>query len=297
MRELENEIFKQYSLDPVSSARAVFILGSPRTGSTLLYQLMINFFDLFYISNLTNDYFSSVPAVGALLHQTLHPDTLVSYESSYGKTSAVYEPSEGSKVMSKWFGGSHPSQINSTTVIPSMRDHLKKTVSSICAMSKKPFLIKNAWNCFRIENLSTLFPNGKFIWIRRDIGESATSDLKSRINQGNPQIWNSATTHNYREIQRRPPHEQVVLQQYEYNRAMGSDLQTFASQRYIEIWYEDICNDTSRHLGRLEAFLDTPQRKTALPTLKRSRSSFDNEEITSFIELNKDQFAPYRRKE
>lgn len=295
MKQLEKEIFNLYPNVDGNAIPIVFILGSPRTGSTLVYQIMINFFDFFYISNITNNLFSSAPSVGAAIHHSLYSNVEVSYNSQYGKTEKLYEPSEGSALMSRWFGGRHPSQIYSKEVLSSEEDHMLKSLGCMHAITQKPIIIKNAWNCFRVKNLSSLFPNSKFIWIRRDIGDSATSDLKSRLNQGNSRIWNSATTHNYREIQQRPPHEQVVLQQYEYNTAIESDLNRYAKKRYAEIWYEDLCRNTNYELQKLQKFLNMQIKDKPLPDIHRSRPSHMDEQITAFIDSQGEVLSRYRK--
>jgi hypothetical protein len=130
-------------------------------------------------------------------------------------------------------------------------------MQSIHALTGKVIVTKNAWNCFRIKALAELFPNSHFLWIRRDIALSAVSDLEARYRRGGPMNWNSATTANYLEIQRRPYWEQVVEQQYEYNHSIGLELGTFAPGKYIEVWYEDLCADVRVQLDRLSVFFSS----------------------------------------
>lgn len=257
LEELEAMLFEQRaSAAEPATAPLIFILGSPRTGSTLLYQFIINTFDVFYISNLINDGFATHPVVGAALDVSLNPRKPVPYENRFGKTESCFGPSEASLVMRHWFGGEHPSQTQSTTVIPERRDHMLRSVVAMHAISGRPIVIKNAWNCFRIRELSTLFPSCAFLWIRRDIEAAAASDLASRYAHGSPNVWNSATTANYLDLQKRPYWEQVVEQQYEYNRAIRDDLHTYAEDRFVEFWYEDLCANTTEVLGRCQEFFD-----------------------------------------
>jgi hypothetical protein len=249
----------------IEEPELIFILGSPRTGSTLLYQILINALQPFYFSNLINDYFSDCPIIGATI-QNSFPRKSIPYKSKYGKTNGLLGPSEASHIMREWFGGEHPSQTKSCTVIPNKKQHLIATLQAIYKLTNSPILIKNAWNCFRIENLQQLFPNSKFIWIRRDISCSAQSDLNSRINRGSPYIWNSATTHNYKEIQRLPYWEQVVEQQYEYNKAISQNIQ---STNFVEVWYEDMCQGQT---VQLEKFLNVEK----LPTFNVSKPEIDD---------------------
>lgn len=277
LAELDQRVLDRYA--PVEAAAElplIFILGSPRTGSTLVYQLLINAFDLFYISNFINDAFAEHPAIGAVLDQQFPSREPVSYESRFGKTASCFGPSEGSLVWGRWFGGEHPSQTKSATVLPQHRQHMLRSFTAIHAITDRAIILKNAWNCFRVRELSRLFPKSAFIWVRRDIEAAAASDLESRYAHGSPERWNSATVANYTEIQRRPYWEQVVEQQYEYNRAVSEDLRTCCPDRAIELWYEDVCAEPDTALDSCGVFLarigiHAPRRPIELPRLSAAR--------------------------
>ena len=282
----------------------IFILASPRAGSTLTYQLLINYFSLLYFSNFINDFFPQFPVVGAALDSLINHRHSISYESSYGKTNGPLGPSEASLVFKNWFGGDHPSQTKSCRVKPDKQEHLVLTMKSIFGLSRRPILTKNAWNCFRIQELTRLFPNIHFLWVRRDIRDSAISDLEARYRSGGPTIWNSATTANYREIQKRPYWEQVVEQQYEYNKCVANDLEIFSHGRYIEVNYEDICGHPKRELERISRYfasqsLPTCMRNKQIPVLTHSRGPSGLEEdytkIVSYVKANSDRFKSYLR--
>ncbi len=281
LTELDQRVLDQYV--PAAELPLVFILGSPRTGSTLIYQLLINAFGPFYISNFINDAFAEHPAVGAVLDQQLNPREPVPYESHYGKTASCFGPSEGSLVFRHWFGGEHPSQTKSAIVLPPKREHMLRSLTAIHAITGRAIVLKNAWNCFRVRELSRLFPKSAFIWVRRDIEAAAVSDLESRYAHGSPERWNSATVANYLEIQRRPYWEQVVEQQYEYHRAMSEDLRACCPDRAIELWYEDVCVEPAAALDECGAFfarigIHAPQRPIELPRLSAARDPKLSEE-------------------
>lgn len=292
----ENLLFERYAgVLHVERLPIVFLLGSPRTGSTLVYQLIVNSFGFYYFSNFVADYFAETPVVGAALERTLNPRNPVSYKSAYGKTDGLWEPSEASAIFTHWFGGGHPSQTVSAVVRPEKELHLIQTMKSIYNLTGRPILVKNAWNCFRIADLVRIFPNAHFVWIRRDIARSAISDLAARYKRGGAEIWNSATPANYLEIQKLPYWAQVVEQQYEYNKAMQKDLSAYAKGRFYEIWYEDICADLELQLRSLGTFLygmnaDVSFVELPLPRLYISYSSAihqlpeDWQKIQAYIE-------------
>jgi hypothetical protein len=235
-----------------TSTPVVFIIGSPRTGSTYLYQLLINWYRFFYFTNFINSYFYTEPAVGAAIDFMTHPLGGVSYDSCFGKTLGMFGPSEGSYILKNWFGGTHPSQSESCDVLDGKTAHFRRSMQCIYEIHRKPILIKNAWNCFRIKALSELFPNARFIWIRRDIVESSFSALNARVATGDIERWNSATPTNFKSIQSLQPWAQVVEQQYEFNKAISEDLDKYRAKRHRVVWYEDLCIDPCRIMDEFQ---------------------------------------------
>lgn len=231
---------------------ALFILASPRAGSTVFYQALIQYFRLPYFSNLTNTVFPRHPIVAAQLLHALRKSIQIGFSSSYGKTVGATQPSEASFVFRHWFGGEHPSQTQSCSLIEERREHCVQTVAAIHRLFGAPLVMKNAWNCFRIESLARLFPNAFFLWIRRDLNECAISDLAARyVVQKDPNVWNSATPARIDELRRRPYWEQVVENQYDFGLAINDGFSRHAPDRHAIVWYEDFMRQPEAVLARL----------------------------------------------
>src|SRR3989304_2155174 len=104
LTQLEAELMaKLVPADALESSPAVFVLGAPRTGSTILYQAFVSAFGLPYFSNLVNEYFAASPIVGLLVQSAADRNHKVAFHSHYGKTEGPFEPSEASHVMRHWF--------------------------------------------------------------------------------------------------------------------------------------------------------------------------------------------------
>ena len=232
----------------------VFILGAPRTGSTVFYQAVCSGLGLPYISNLTNDFFADTPIIGLTIQKSVV--VKVNFKSHYGKTDGAFQPSEGSTVMMKWFGGGHPSALLSARILSGAEYHFLRTLTAAEILFDAPLVIKNAWNCFRVPYLAQVLPSARFIWIRRDVASAAKSDLAARYKtKRSASLWNSATPANVEMLMRLLPTSQVVENQHEYNIAIGSGLRSYADGRWREIWYEDFCEDPNGVLAELGIFL------------------------------------------
>lgn len=230
----------------------IFILAAPRTGSTFLYQFLINNYRLGFINNFTNNNFSKFPEAGIVISKLLGGfNKKNSYRSNYGKTKGWHEPSEASGVFRRWYGGMHPSEVYSAN--PIRPREMTKSLLRMHHVFRSPLVFKNAWNCFRIKDLSYRYPNSFFIWLKRDIGASASSDLMSKYNNKTPYSWNSATTKNYNELFELMPHEQSVEQQFYFNQYIEKNLELYAKDRSHNLWYEDLCFNTGTEIEVLES--------------------------------------------
>ena len=70
--------------DPEPS-RNVFVVGAPRSGTTVLIQALAAAFDVGYISNLAASFWQA-PALGVLFSRRLVPERIFSGNSRYGRT-------------------------------------------------------------------------------------------------------------------------------------------------------------------------------------------------------------------
>jgi len=303
MNAAEQELLERFSGTDDRAPQAIFVLGSPRTGSTLVYQLIVRVFGLPYIANLTNEAFAEAPIVGLALQRAACRPGDVNLESRYGKTTGAWQPSEGSAVMSRWFGGGHPSQRVSQAVKPEMAPHFRNTLSAARGLFGQPLVVKNAWNCFRVRHLAETLPLAAFVWIRRDIAGAAKSDLRARqAVHGDLTQCNSATPANVEALRQRPVWEQVVENQYEFNSAIETDLGGFARQRHAVLWYEDLCRNPGDALSEIAVRCFTRDglkvNGSMVPEINppncspEDSSGFD-QAIDEYVEENKPRLGPF----
>ncbi len=276
---------------PTSDTKLLFILGSPRVGSTLLYQIIINHFDVFYPANSLNKIFESDSVLFSELPIASKCSEFVDYKSLYGKTSGEDQPSEASGLFRHFFGGEHPSESKSKEPLPGLEKEFVQFMNQLFIGNNKPLVFKNAWNCFRIKFLSQVFPKACFLWVRRDLAASAYSDLQSRRNRGSTEIWNSASTENYKAIQKLPYWEQVVEQQYSYAQCISKDLSQLTCSGYFEVWYEDLCEKTNKTIDELKSFLEPhgfiPKNIKNSLQLKKSNGGTDVKKSNDWAKISK----------
>jgi LPS sulfotransferase NodH len=295
LEAIQAHILDTYNMD--EHPEALFILGAPRTGSTLLYQMIVSCFDLPFLSNMTNDMLADVPIVGVALQKSMQ--TPISFHSKYGKTNHPQEPSEASAVMMQWFESGHPSQSVATDFKSETEQHMQRTFAASLRLFKAPLVIKNAWNCYRIQAITKVLPKAKFIWICRDIRASALSDLNARqTTKHDLNSWNSATPSNYKYLLKRPVHEQVVENQFEMNTAIKTGLKSHAQNGWVKLFYEDVISDPDAALAQIAGLLqrslvrDPHNITVSAPRTHLEVDAF-GEQITSYVAEHEKRLAEY----
>jgi len=220
----------------------ILILGAPRTGSTLLYQLVVNHFKVYY------------PANDGTLRMADKP---VSYDSFKGKTKEPYEPSEASDMMERWF-------LQGKTVRPDRETELMTVLGY-----HSPFVIKNIWNVWRVDEWVRLFPDVQFVHIRRNRLDASLAYSRSMTENGHG--LNDA----YLTFYKQPSYQTVPRDKYKLiDQCSEQDLnvnveiyKNLEGRNHITMWYENICNDTEWALLKLRKFLNVEHRDRPAPKL------------------------------
>ena len=253
MRALEEALWLELGVKPDNKTSVTFIVGAPRTGSTVYYQQRCQK-NAAYFANITNDFFSAVPTVG-LQFQAAHGSVPIPLHSRFGHTSGLWQPNEGTDIFTHWFGNRQPGEKFAVDFLAeARREHFLYTFATMEKLFDSTPVVKNAWNCFRIPLLAYTLPNACFIWVKRDIAAAARSDLEARcITKKSPLVWNACHPADVAAIKERPYWEQVVENQLAYNLTIKKGLQSVpATQKRVWQYEEEFTNKESIGLSSHE---------------------------------------------
>lgn len=201
----------------------ILILGAPRTGTTLLYQYIVNHFRVNYFNNMDD-----------VADTDSGP---VPYKSANGKTSDTWEPSEASSILTYWWG-------QEDRVHPKLERRFISTMNAA-----EPIVIKNIWNVWRVQEWARMFPPVQFIWMRRETANAARSDIATGAG------WNGAFR---RFEQPRYKEYDAVYQQERINQILACALNGLD---FLMVWYEYLCDNPAYQLVELCNFLRVDRRK------------------------------------
>ncbi len=184
--KVQNVIRGTKSPENTTQFAPVFIIGAPRTGSTLLYQLLCSTKTFCYINNLTCMFYENITMGMKISSKVLTKNDKIHLRSDLGRTNGWYSPSECGKLWYRWFTKNKPytgQPLNSEKSKIEMAQELHAAMH----YSKKPLLIKNLNNSLRIKTLQKVFPTAKFIWIKRNHPDTIQSIIQAKRKLGVPQ--------------------------------------------------------------------------------------------------------------
>lgn len=243
----------KYSQNPT-----LFILGAPRSGTTLLTQWLASLDIFAYPTNLMSRFFKN-PVLGGYLQQLLFDESFrfkaefddlntrdIIFESNIGKTKSVLSPNEFWYFWRKFYA--FPEIFDKQKSIDKIQTDFNfksffYEIDQIKAIFNRPFFTKGL---IINEYLRTFYnenPNIIYLYIHRNLKDNAISLLNTRfrfsqdINQ-----WYSFKNTNYNLLKQMNPFDQVVNQVNYLNNTISEDLKFIPDKNKVIISYEEFCS-------------------------------------------------------
>ena len=223
-----------------SSKPQVFILGLPRSGTTLIYQYIVHRLKVAYFTNGVGRYYYS-PCIITFLQHQLYGEYQSDFESNYGKVVGSVAPREAGSFWGRFFGVEK--YIDYDNLYFNDIATLRNTIQCVQKIfGDVPFVNKNVKHLLRIDPLHQIFPNSYFVIVKRNIKDVALSILRGRYkNLGDPEKWWSIKPINYKKIKDLTIAEQIAYQLVSLEEKMEYDLLKVSKDKIIKVSYEEFC--------------------------------------------------------
>ncbi|MFC1975136.1 sulfotransferase [Chloroflexota bacterium] len=213
----------------------VFIIGLPRSGSTLLYQYLSLVLQVTYISNA----WALLPRSGAYVFpgHTLPP---ADFQSFYGNSGYLLGPQEGGSIFAQWFRQNEHHFVDDLPI--DLKQRMRAYFETVSATGQRPWLIKNSPNAIRIQALKAVFPEARYIRLRRDLLLIAQSIIEGRIRlTGDPHKNFTVRPKEWNMIKSLPYPRQVARQIHYIEAQIEQDLSTIPAEHVLTYNYHDFC--------------------------------------------------------
>lgn len=233
--------------------RPVFIIGPPRSGSTLLYQTITKCFDFAYMTNL-HAYLYGAPSVAERPMMKWRNQRAIAFSSTYGKTAGLWGPSECPDYWYRFF----PTNRNYVPVGDISENDMNRMRTSLRAFMCKagrPIIFKNLYNSIRVEPLATWVPEAAFIVVQRHMIGNAHSILEGRFKaNGNYEDWWSVPVPDVDRLVTEPPHVQAVEQVRKIHGLIDKGLTRLPRSQILNVSYEELCKNPKNVIAKVESF-------------------------------------------
>jgi len=262
----------QYNAKEWTSHFPIIIVGSPRTGSTLLYQSLLSQFELSYISNIM----ALFPAIMVKMAK-LYPQVAMGYadeirENEYGYVPGLTSPNEIGKILRKWM-------VDAETEFGTQR--VRQAIMAISDITNRPMIMKNQRRFTNnIPWVQRVLPEARFIFITRDPRYTAQSLLVARQKfLGSYEAWWNVQPEGYETVLDKHYTYQVLWQVRQLEDVVYRELLTQPDAPVITIKYEQFCQapdvilDELQETFRLQKHPDAPDLKDSLRLSQKVRLS------------------------
>lgn len=238
----------------------LFILGLPRTGTTLVYQYVVHRLEVAYFTSGCGRYHRS-PCLVTRIQRRLHGEYVSDFRSEYGKSEGPVAPREAGSVWARFFG--YEAYVEPADVSHRDRETLRRTVHCVQrAFRGAPFVNKNVKHLLRIPALADVFPRARFLVVERDREDVALSVLRARHRQmADPGRWWSVRPPDYPRLREMDPVAQVAGQLESLGRKLDADLRELDPGRVLHCGYRAFCEDPEEVAREVREALARPEHR------------------------------------
>ncbi|MFB6258255.1 MAG: sulfotransferase [Flavobacteriales bacterium] len=249
----------------------LFILGPPRSGSTFLYQLLSDNYRIEYIDNLSHLFYRNLVLGNRLSHAFFDEQPHGNFHSTAGGTlreGGWHAPSE---CPAFWYQAipKEAYVIRREALSDAEKRRIFAPIYTIMGKRQCPFLFKNLFAVERMDLIKELFPNARFLVLKRDPLRTALSILHQRKKLGIPEeAWWSARPSNYSDLKELPLEERIAGQVHYLEKQIEEELEEIPAENKERIEHRSLLSAPDQLLESLEKGLlvDLERRKGAFRT-------------------------------
>ncbi len=234
----------------------VFIIGAPRSGTSLLYELMITRLRFAYISNAAHRFFRT-PLTATRLFKNAIANWRGDFSSSYGHIDGWGAPNEGGWVWQRWLADSD--WTDGADISSSDIEELRALTTGLSSIMAAPFLNKNVMHSNRLRLMHKIWPDALYLEVKRDVRDNARSIIRAERVEAGPEttadVWWSVRPRLAKDFAGKSDTERAIAQVIGVSRDIADDIPHLGPDRLHIVDYGDLCAEPETALMGIQQFL------------------------------------------
>ncbi len=248
----------------------IFICGAPRTGTTLMEQVLAKHLPVAYFNNLTAVFPRSPITANLLFGRFMRPR--IDFKSYYSKTVGFSGPNDAFYLWNRWMTEDETGM--QCVLIDSEEESMVRFFGAYQETFHKPVVSKNNSLNTRAKRIADVFENAYFICMTRDPFYLAQALLEARIEiQGDIHVQYGVDNPDKTEFAQTNFVASVCDQVMYHERKNQEQQQLVGADRFWIVPYEDFCEAPAAFVTQiyqkiLHQPVDTAALEASLPPFK-----------------------------
>jgi hypothetical protein len=221
-----------------------FVVGVPRSGTTLLYQVLAASGAFGYCSNVVARFFRA-PWAGARVQRILEPvldPPNFTYESDAGRTDGWAGPHEFGYFWEEHFGFEAHHEPTDDALDALDPGPFRRDLAALEAELDAPLLFKNVILDFVVERIDAWLEDARFLCLQRDPMLVAQSLYRTRRSYyGTPEAWYSVRPRRADDWEERSPAEQIAAQIRSVSESLNAASKAIDEAKWRDVSYRELC--------------------------------------------------------
>ena len=240
-----------------------FVVGNPRSGTTLITQWLASLGIFSYPSNFLTR-FAYAPYIGALIQKMLFDESYdfhgdfadiqsqINFNSDLGKSKGALAVNEFQHFFRNYMPTTEARPLSDEELKRVDFQGMQKALASIEAAFRQPFITKVAVLKYNIKSLAQALPHSIFVHVNRHPLYVMQSLHTARIRYfGDISKWYGSKPQAYQELKNMDVYHQVAGQVYYTEKELKAQLEDIPGHRKLEISYEEFCHSPGSYFVKL----------------------------------------------
>ena len=233
----------------------VFVVGLPRSGTTLAYELLVQAFDVAFLTKMFR-YSYGMPVTTTRVMSRLTRNPTARYESSYGRIPGRFAPAENHVLWQRWFDapGALGHYLPAVLVDLKRAAEANRTVGAMTTIAARQFVFKDVYLAMSPAAILKSFPGARVVVVRRRFDAVCTSFLEAR-RQRSERRWWSICPPFFEDVAREDVVTQAAFQCVRSRQLLDRELEAVSPDRCVVVEYEDICRSPIDFVSTMRRWL------------------------------------------